>query len=160
MKRTFLLLISLVAFACVAVAQPRRGKFNPEEFKAKLEAYVTSEAGFTEAEAQAFYPIYHEMKGKQRQLQRNIFQMKKAANDDNLSDKDAAATIQKIKELGVEMAQIEANYYKKLCNAVSPKKVYKAMSAEDKFHRRMLEGFDHGSNGSRHPNGGHKPKQN
>ena len=60
------------------MAQPQqRGKFNPEMYKAKLESYITGEAGFTPAEAQAFYPIYHEMKDKQRQLQRRIFWLKK-----------------------------------------------------------------------------------
>ena len=34
-----------------ALAQQGRGKFNPQEFKAKLESYVTKEAGFTQNEA-------------------------------------------------------------------------------------------------------------
>ncbi|MBQ8453790.1 MAG: hypothetical protein IJ537_00390 [Bacteroidaceae bacterium] len=149
MKKRIILLINIFVFASLAMAQPGRGKFNPEEFKAKLECFITGEAGFSEAEAGAFYPIYHEMKGKQRQIQRNIFQLKKDAQQGNASDKDYSRTINKIKELGVEMAQIEANYYKKLCNAVPPQKVYKAMCAEDKFHRQMLEGFGHRGNHSR-----------
>ena len=66
-----------------------------------------------------------------------------------VSDKDYAAAIQKIKKLGVEMAEIEAEYYKKLCGAVSPKKVYRAMQAEDRFHRKMLEDFGHARNHKR-----------
>jgi len=119
----------------------QQGKFNPEEFKAKLENYITQEVGFTQAEAQAFYPVYFEMKGKQRRLQRNIYQLKKNAPCADADDKEYAIIIQKIKDLGVEMAQLEVNYYKKLCKVVSPKKVYAAMQAEDRFHRRMLEGF-------------------
>ena len=141
---------------CIAIAaQQRQGKFNPDEFKARLESYVTQEAGFTQAEAQAFYPIYHEMKGKQRKLQRDIFQLKKDAPQAGASDNEFAITIQKIKDLGVEMAKLEVNYYKKMCQAVSPQKVYKAMCAEDKFHRKMLEDFGHEGNRA----GGRKPKQ-
>ena len=77
MKKTLLLLFSLIAFSLAATAQqPQRGKFNPEEFKAKLESFITQEANLTPAEAQAFFPIYHEMKGKQRGIQHKIFRMK------------------------------------------------------------------------------------
>lgn len=154
MKKT-LMLFSLFAFCITMMAQqPQRGKFNPQEFKAKLESYVTQEAGFTQAEAQAFYPIYFEMKGKQRGLQRKIFQLKKNAPTADASDNEFAITIQKIKDLGVEMAQLEVSYYKKMCQAVSPQKVYKAMCAEDQFHRKMLENFDGGRNRPQ----GHRPK--
>lgn len=121
--------------------QQGRGKFNPEEFKAKLENFVTQEAGFTPSEAQAFFPIYHEMKGKQRVLQHKIFKLKKDAPPSDADEKDFAIAIQKIKDMGVEMASLEVTYYKKMCNAVSPRKVYAAMQAEDRFHRMMLEEF-------------------
>ena len=144
MKKT-LLFFSLLVFCITMMAQqPQRGKFNPDEFKARLESYVTKEAGFTQGEAQAFYPVYFEMKGKQRGIQRKIFQIKQKAENSNASDNDYAATIQKVKDLGVEMAQLEVTYYKKLCQVVSPQKVYKAMCAEDKFHRQMLENFGGG----------------
>ena len=148
MKKIIFTLILLLAPCSLLLvnAQQQRGKFNPEEFKAKLESYVTSQAGFTQSEAQAFYPIYHEMKGKQRQLQRRIYRLKNNIPAENADDKEFALVIQKIKDLGVEIAQLEVNYYKKMCNVVSPQKVYKAMCAEDQFHRKMLEDFGEGPN--------------
>lgn len=146
MKKGIILLFSIFMSVCFASAQPQRGKFNPQEFKAKLENFVTKEAGFTQPEAQAFFPIYFEMKGKQRGLQRQIFQLKKNTPANAASDKDYAIKIQKIKDLGVEIAQLEVTYYKKMCQSVSPQKVYKAMLAEDKFHREMLENFGTGGN--------------
>ena len=101
MKKSLIILFSCLLSASMMMAQHQRGKFNPEEFKAKLESFITGEAGFSEAEAQAFYPIYHEMKGKQRQLQRDIFSLKKEMKHAEVSDKDYAAAIQKIKKLGV-----------------------------------------------------------
>ena len=155
MKKT-LIIFSLLIFSITLMAQPQqRGKFNPEEYKAKLESYVTGEAGFTQSEAQAFYPIFFEMKGKQRGIQRKIFQLKQNAATANKSDNDYSSTIQKIKDLGVESAQLEVSYYKKMCQAVSPQKVYKAMCAEDKFHRQMLENFGGGGNRGKGP----RPKQ-
>ena len=149
----FIMLLGGLLNAQLSMAQ-QRGKFNPQEFKAKLESYVTQEAGFTTVEAQAFYPIYFEMKAKQRQLQRSIFKLKKNAPQADADDKDFAIAIQKIKDLGVEMAQLEVSYYKKLCTAVSPAKVYRAMCAEDRFHRKMLEDFG----GEQNRQGNNKPK--
>ena len=144
MKKVILSLILLLA-PCITAslcAQQHREKFSPEEFKAKLEGFITAEAGFTSAEAQAFFPIYFEMKGKQRQLQHEVCQLKKnAPTTDN--DKEYALVIQKIKDLGVEMAKQEVTYYKSLCKAVPARKVYAAMRAEDRFHRIMLEDFGH-----------------
>ena len=155
MKKT-LIIFSLLIFSITLMAQPQqRGKFNPEEYKAKLESYITGEAGFTQSEAQAFYPIFFEMKGKQRGLQRKVFQLKQNAATANTNDNDYASTIQKIKDLGVESAKLEVSYYKKMCQVVSPQKVYKAMCAEDKFHRQMLENFGGGGN----PGKGHRPRQ-
>lgn len=154
MKKKLFIFLLLIAPCIMLAQQQQRGKFDPQEFKAKLESYITQEAGFTQAEAQAFYPIYFEMKGKQRGLQRKMFQLKKNAQTVNVTENDYASTIQKIKDLGVEMAQLEVRYYKKLCQVVSPQKVYKAMCAEDKFHREMLEDFDRGKKRGQ----GNKPK--
>jgi len=151
---TLLLLFASCSLSFMMAQQQQRGKFNPEMYKAQLESYITDEAGFTPAEAQAFYPIYHEMKDKQRQLQRRIFWLKKNPPAANADDKDFAITIQKITDLNVEMAQLEVNYYKKMCSVVSPRKVYVAMQAEDRFHRNMLEEF--GREKPR-PKGQHKP---
>lgn len=156
MKRILLSLSFLLFGIAMMAQQQQRGKFKPDEFKAKLESYVTAEAGFNASEAQTFYPIYFEMKGKQRRLQRQIFQLKKNAPQAG-SDQDYALIIQKIKDLGVEIAQLEVTYYKKMCKVLSPAKVYKAMCAEDQFHRKMLEDFG-GQNRPR--NGGQRPKQN
>ena len=136
-------------------AQHRQGKFNPEEFRERLENYVTREADFTQEEAQAFFPIYFEMKGKQRALQHRIFQLKKNPPAPDASESDFSQAIQKVKDMGAEMAGLEVTYYKKMCQAVSPRKVYMAMCAEDRFHRKMLEDFGHEGNRQE----GRKPKQ-
>lgn len=151
MKTRLLLLVCFLA-SIGMMAQPPRRKFNPHEFKAKLEAFITSEAGFTPAEAQAFYPIFHEMKAKQRQLQHEIGKLKHTvppAQGD--SDESYAATIQSITALNAETAKTEAAYYKKMCKAVSARKVFLAMTAEDRFHRQMLDRFNRKANPGEKP---------
>lgn len=38
------------------------------------------------------------------------------------------------------MAQLEESYYKRILKTVPAEKVFKVMSAEDDFHRRMVQG--------------------
>jgi len=143
-KITLLLLITLLTLSTSLCAQQQQqqGKFNPQEFRAKLEAYISDKAGFTAADAQAFFPIFHEMKDKQHQLQGQIFQIKKDRPGNDAQDKDFANKVMQINKLKVEMAQLEESYYKKLCKLLPSPKVYKAMLAEDMFHRDMLRNFN------------------
>lgn len=152
MKQILLTFLLLFCGWQTVPAQPgQQDKFNPEEFKRGLKDFITAEASLTPAEAQAFFPIYFEMKAGQRKLQHQMYKLKKEAPADEADEAGYAAVIQKINDLGMEMAQLQASYYKTLCKAVPPRKVYAAMRAEDRFHRKMLEGFGRGKG---HPQDG------
>ena len=132
------LVLLLIVFAGSCLAQPGGSrKFSPKEFRTNLERFITKHAGFTSEESQAFYPLYHEMKDRQRDVQHSIFKLKEGLKP-NASEEDYAKTIQSIKSLNRKKSQIEETYYKKMCQAVPASKVYRAMLAEDKFHRQML----------------------
>lgn len=142
MKKIVILIIFQLCACFSLMAQQERWKFNPEVFRAKLEEFITQKAEFTSAEAQVFFPIFHKMKEEQRSLQQEIFTLKRIPKEASPSEKDYANKIQRICELNTKMAQIQENYYKKLTKAVPAQKVYKAMLAEDNFHRMMLRQFD------------------
>lgn len=143
MKKSLLFILFLLCTTLTVQAQPERGKFNPEEFRAKLEEFITRKADFTNTEAQTFFPIFHKMKEEQRTLQTEMFKLKRnKSEENNLSEKDYANKIQRICELNTKMAEIQESYYKKMYKAVPAQKVYKAMLAEDAFHRMMLRQFD------------------
>lgn len=141
MKKIFILIIFQLC-ASLVMAQREKQNFNPEEFRAKLEEFITQKAQFTSTEAQTFFPIFHQMKEEQRSLQKEIFTLKRIPKDASPSEKDYANKIQQICELNTKMAQIQENYYKKLYKAVPAQKVYKAMLAEDIYHRMMLRQFN------------------
>lgn len=143
MKKSLLFILFLLCTTLTVQAQPERGKFNPEEFRAKLEEFITRKADFTNTEAQTFFPIFHKMKEEQRTLQTEMFKLKRnRSEENNLSEKDYANKIQRICELNTKMAEIQESYYKKMYKAAPAQKVYKAMLAEDAFHRMMLRQFD------------------
>ena len=151
MKKLLIIIILQFCASLSMMAQQERGKFNPDEFRAKLEEFITQKAEFTSSEAQAFFPIFHKMKEEQRTLQTEIFTLKRIPKDASLSEKDYANKIQQICELNTKMAQIQENYYKKLSKAVPAQKVFKAMLAEDIYHRMMLRQFDQRKRNNNHP---------
>ena len=77
MGRIANLVLLLIVFAGSCLAQPGGPrKFSPKEFRTNLERFITKHAGFTSEESQAFYPLYHEMKDRQRDVQHTIFRLK------------------------------------------------------------------------------------
>ena len=139
-----LLLACLILTSLSASAQMHKEKrMSPKEFRAKTEAFIGEKAGFTTEEAQKFFPIYHEMKGEQWKLMMEKGKLKQQKPGFASTDKEYATIINKIKDLNVEIAQIEETYYKRMCKAVPAKKVFMAIQAEDDFHRQALSRFNH-----------------
>ncbi|MBO7067868.1 MAG: hypothetical protein J6W52_04195 [Bacteroidaceae bacterium] len=150
MKKLFIFILFQLCTTCYILAQHERWKFNPEEFRAKLEEFITQKAELTSSEAQTFFPIFHKMKEEQRNLQKEIFKLKRIPKEETPSEKDYTNKIQRICELNTKMAQIQEAYYKKLYKVVPAQKVYKAMLAEDAYHRMMLRQFDSKRGKGRH----------
>ena len=142
LQRASCIVIMMMAMLTSALAQPKGERFSPKEFRAHLEEFISKEAGLTASEGKAIFPIFHEMKEKQFKAQDKIFRLKRNGPASNASDKEFANAIQKIKNLEVEKAETEEEYYKKMCKAISARKVFLVMRAEDKFHRRMINNFN------------------
>jgi len=119
-------------------------RFNPQEFVARMETYITQKAGFTPEEAAKFYPIFHEMKGKQHKLSSQAMKLKRDRPATNSANKEYSETVSKLTHIDVEIAKIADAYYKKMCKVVAAQKVYKAMLAEESFNREMLQRFQRG----------------
>ncbi len=131
-------------FAFLVCAQPQgvkgqqgQSSFDPQKFQQMVEESLTKAADLTPDEAKAFFPLYNEMKDKQRDMGRQIFEVKKnASNGDN---KNYAEAIQKIHQLKVKMAEMEADFYKNIVKVIPAEKAFKVMKAEDDFHRKMVQ---------------------
>ncbi|MCD8301685.1 MAG: hypothetical protein LUC44_01550 [Prevotellaceae bacterium] len=150
MKKLCILLTALALISCEAWAQQPRQRFSPEEFRARQERHIAAEAKLTKAEADKFFPVYREMKAKQRQSAMKAQALKRNHPAPNAAEKDYASVINQIAALDAEVAKIEADYYKRLCKVVSPKKVYAALLADDDFNRRMVQQAAGGTQGQQH----------
>lgn len=146
MKKIVYTLCFMLSTTLCAMAQPGErkgnGRFGHEEFRARTEAFITQKVGFSPEDAKAFFALYNEMKSKQWEIQKKIFQLKRNEPDSNATKEKFTSVILEIKSLNVEMAQLEEEYYKRMCKAVPADKVYAAMKLEDDFHRQMLSKFN------------------
>ena len=68
-------MLAFIATAITSTAQEngaKRRHFSPEEFQAKQQEYITNKAGLTQAEADAFFPLFFELQKKKFELERNV----------------------------------------------------------------------------------------
>ncbi len=114
-------------------------RFNPQEFQQKLQNFINEKAEFTCEESQKFFHLFNEMKKKQRQLQKEIRKIKHSR--ENLDDQQMAEHVVKIAELESQSAELKTNYYREMAKVIPGKKLFKAILAEDGFHRQMLRRF-------------------
>ncbi|MCF0198270.1 MAG: hypothetical protein HUK02_02960 [Bacteroidaceae bacterium] len=143
MKKALTLFVALL-ISSLTMAQgqrpPHRPHFNPAEFKARVEAYITEHAHLCPDEAKRLFPLYHEMKQKQREAMGKVYKMRKN-HKHPASDSDCTKAVETMMECNVEQAKIEANYYKKMCKVIPACKVFGVKMADDAFHREMLQEF-------------------
>lgn len=118
------------------VAQPSH-KFDPEQFQAELEQFITTEASLSPTESATFFPVYRELRKKQR----NIFVLIKRYKHTNPTDNKAAAeAIRQQDKLEVEMKELLKSYHDKFMKLLPATTVFKILKAEDKFHRQLIKG--------------------
>ena len=60
MKKSLLTL--LFAFAAISMVAHPPHKFDPEQFQAELEKFITAEVSLSQAESAAFFPVYRELR--------------------------------------------------------------------------------------------------
>lgn len=114
-----------------------RPHFNREEYRTKLEAFITERACLTTHEAEQFFAIYHEMKHKQRQAMKKAQQLKRTPC--GKTEQEYSNAVMEIAKNNAEMGKIGETYYKKLLKVVPAEKVFRAIIADDEFHRDMLK---------------------
>ena len=131
-----LILLSVATWAQPAQQQNRQPRFDPQKFQQMMEFELAKAAELTADEAKAFFPLYNELRKKQRDMGMQIYQLKANAPTDS---KGAATAVNKINTLKVEMAELEQEYYKRIMKVVPANKIIKVMRAEDNFHKRMVQ---------------------
>lgn len=130
-----LILFALMLMLQLSAMAQSRPKFDPARFEADLEQYVTTEAGLSAKEAAAFFPIYKEMRKKQRML---FMKMDKYRHVDFCDNKQCENAIRSLDEIDIQMKELQQRYHVKFMNILPASKVLKVIRAEERFHRRAF----------------------
>lgn len=116
-------------------------QLSEEEFRRHVQDFITKNAGLTEREAKAFFPVFHKYKGEQLNIHKRIHSLKKNPPKSG-KEADYQAHVMEIARLNSEAVQLDMVYYKKLCKIISAKKFYKVLSLEDRMHRNLLKNYN------------------
>jgi len=110
-----------------------------EKIKAARIAYITDQLGLTPAEAEKFWPIYHEFSEKRMQLKKDYNHAKK--NPD--LGKTQEQRDQELVDLGLKVKQqeldLEKDYSGRLLKVISAQKLRTLPDAEKRFRQMVLE---------------------
>ena len=115
-----------------------RPRFSPEEYQQRERAFITKKADLTQTEASAFFPLFHQMKDRQRKLSFKNGKMMRKAWKGNLSNAESLAILEAVMENEEEIIELEEKYQKKFLKVGSASKLLKIKVAEKAFERRML----------------------
>ncbi len=138
----------MLLFLCSTVAladEPQR--FSPEKFQADMEQFITQEACLNPEEAAKFFPLHREMHKKQRVI---YDRMKSECNIKPTDEAGCKQAVQKRDMLEMELKNIQQSYHNKFFSVLPASKVYDAIKAEDRFHRRAFRNWGHGRKQRQH----------
>lgn len=140
MKKLLFVCVLLMGLATPVLADTPE-KFSPEKFQAEMEQFITQEAKLTNDEASKFFPLLREMHTKQRVVYDKI---KKECSNRPSNEEECKKIVQKRDMYELELKTIQQTYHNKFFKVLQPSKVFEAIMAEDRFHRRAfrnLSGF-------------------
>ena len=113
-------------------------KFDFEQFRKDLTKHISTRAGFTAKEAQAFFPLFFEMKAKQRSYMRKTVRAYRRVEKEDLKEKECQKILREVENLEGKKDEMERTYMQRLEKAVGAKKLMKALNADHECGRKMF----------------------
>lgn len=162
MKKMISVLCALALVGAVAFAQKVEKKSDKEQWRekarAEMVALITEELNLTEAEAQAFWPVYNEVQEQRREAFKVQIDAMKALKKGVEAGDKTADLLDAYLQAKEKSNEIDAKAIKRYKKVLSDEKVAKLVLAEEKFRHQQIGKLGHRS-GERHPShkGGQRP---
>lgn len=134
MKKLFTLAILLLCTLNIVAQKPQ--KFDLARFEAELEQFIVTDACLTPDESSRFFPLYREMRKKQRAF---FGGDRRYRHIDVSDDRLCAEAIRSQDSKDIDMKVLQQEYHEKFMRILSPSKVFRIIKAEEHFHRRAFE---------------------
>ena len=157
----------LITIVCILLtlsvsAQDRRpnrsGQFSPTEYAKHQREFFTQNAGLTQEEADAFFPIYNELQQKKREINREIRIAMRQAGESGTSDEQSLKLLDAKADANIRIAELEKEYLKKFKEVLPASKILKVQNAEEQFNSQILKDIQQ-SRGHQFQQGQQRPGQ-
>lgn len=130
MKKLLSLLLALLAVVNIS-ADPKK-KFDPEAYRAEQHRFIKCKAQLTNEEANVFFPIYDEMRTKERQL---FASRRKGRYKIPENDKECYQAIINKDNAELQLKKLQQLYHKRMLKVLPARKVMLALIASEDFDR-------------------------
>lgn len=168
MKKIISVFLALVLVSAFAFAQNQNKKRDPEQWREKVRAeqvaFLTSELDLTEAEAQAFWPVYNSVQDKRRAAFKASSEAFKALKK-GIDGEDVSALLDKYIAAKKACEAIDEEALASFKSVLPVQKVAKLYLAEEKFRHQQIGKFGKGGrpgersgDGARRGNGRRSPQ--
>ena len=142
MKQKTILLTLFLLFSIIGGYAQGRKNFDLKAFQTAKENIIKREANLTEKEANAFFPVYHEMSEKRFEANREVRkEMKRLMSATTVSDAEYQKNIEEQIKIKEKEAAIEKEYFEKFKKILPIEKLFKVYAAEAKMNREMLKKY-------------------
>lgn len=137
---SFILFLSVLptAFAHDGEARPR---LNPAEFRAKLQEFVTRDAGLTDEEAARFFPLYFKLEDQKRALNDKSWRLVHQGDNDNLTESQYKAILDGIYNNRIAIDKLEKSFNYQFHKVISWQKILRVHRSEIRFNRHLIRGM-------------------
>lgn len=133
--KKIILTLGLLLLSVVGWSQSLCGDFNPIQFERELENYIEQTVRLSPSESAKFFPLYEEMRAKQRVY----FQRDKKTRYVNPNDSKACErAVRQHDENELQLKRIQQTYHNKFLKILPANKVYQIIKAEKEFHKKKF----------------------
>jgi len=111
-----------------------------ERLNAYKVAFFTKRLNLTTQEAQRFWPVYNELQDMKLAVQQERAKIFREINQNelNMSEKELIGAGDRLIELDLKEAELNAAYHKKFREVLSPLKVVRLYQAENQYRLQLL----------------------
>lgn len=113
-------------------------RLSQDEFRARQQAFITKEAGLTEAEAADFFPLYFELQNRKKALNDEVWKLLREGRHEDTTEALYEDIMGKVYDARISSNQLEKSYFEKFKKILSCKKIYLVQRAEMRFSRDLL----------------------
>ena len=124
----------------------RVGQFSPAEYAQQQREFFTKNAELTQAEADAFFPIYNELQQKKRELNREIRIIMRQEPGTQVSEEQSLKAIDAKADVNIKIANLEKEYLQKFKQVLPASKILKIQNAEEQFNSQILKDIQQSRN--------------